>query len=210
MNFIIDEILMKKNRSIQLKAAILLMVFSLNTVVGFVCSLGLDIGYNSKHHGVDTATEAVVHIHKDGKKHIHHEKKKSSNNDNSHRQGEEKATKAVVHIHKDGKRHVHHEKKVSHSHDKSDTQDEANNAEKSKKDKDNCCTDKVMNFQQIDKLIPNSVNIIHPVFFTAFVAVYYDLTLLSHTNVVRDIKPFVRNHHPPISDIRIAIQSFQI
>jgi hypothetical protein len=67
-----------------------------------------------------------------------------------------------------------------------------------------------MSFQQIDKSIPNSVNIIHPVFFTAFVAAYYDITLLSHTNVVRDIKPFVRNHHPPIPDIRIAIQSFQI
>lgn len=201
---------MKKNRSIQLKAAFLLIVFSLNTIVGFACSLGLDMGYNSKHHGEETATEAVVHIHKDGKKHIHYKKKKNSNNDNSHQQGEEKATKAVVHLHKDGKRHIHYEKKESHSHDKSDTHDEANNAEKSKKDKDNCCTDKVMNFQQTDKLIPNSVNIIHPVFSTSFVAPYYDITLLSHKNVVRDIKLFVRNHHPPIPDIRIAIQSFQI
>lgn len=186
------------------------MVFSLNTVVGFACSLGLDIRYISAHTGDDAATEAVVHIHKDGKKHIHYEKKKSSNSDNAHQQGEERETKAIVHIHKDGKRHIHHDKKESHSHDKSHAGDEVNNAENPKKDKDNCCTDKVMNFQQIDKLIPNSVNIIHPVFFTAFVAVYYDLTLLSHTNVVRDIKPFVRNHHPPISDIRIAIQSFQI
>lgn len=186
------------------------MVFSLNTIVGFACSLGLDMGYNSKHHEEDAETEAVVHIHKDGKKHIHHEKKKSSNNDNSHQQGGEKPTKAVVHIHKDGKRHVHDEKRVSQNHDKSDTHNEANNAEKPKKDKDNCCTDEVKNFQQIDKSIPNSVNIIHPVFFTAFVAAYYDITLLSHTNVVRDIKPFVRNHHPPIPDIRIAIQSFQI
>lgn len=201
---------MKKNRSIQLKAAFLLIVFSLNTIVGFACSLGLDMGYNSKHHGEETATGAVVHIHKDGKKHIHHEKKKSSNNDNSHKQGQEKATKAVIHIHKDGKRHVHDEKRVSHNHDKSDTHDQVNNAEKTKKDKDNCCTDQVKNFQEIDKLIPNSVIIIHPVFFTAFVAAYYDIPLLSHTNVVRDIKPFVRNHHPPIPDIRIAIQSFQI
>ncbi len=201
---------MKKNKSIQFKAAFLLIVFSLNTIVGFACSLGLDMGYNSTHHGEDAATEAVVHIHKDGKKHIHHGKKKSNSKDNSHRQGEERETKAVLHIHKDGKRHIHHEKKVSHSHDKSDTHDEANNAEKSKKDKDNCCTDKVMNFQQTDKLLPNAVTIIHPVFFTAFVAVYYNITLLPYTNVVRDIKPFVRNHHPPIPDIRIAIQSFQI
>ena len=200
---------MKKNRSIQLKATFLLIVFSLNTIVGFACSLGLDMGYNSKHHEEDAETEAVVHIHKDGKKHIHHEKKKNSN-DNSHQQGKEKATKAVVHVHKDGKRHIHHEKKESHGHDKSYTHTETKKTEKTKKDKDNCCTDEVMNFQQIDKSIPNSVNIIHPVFFTAFVSVYYNITLSPHTNIVRDIKPFVRNHHPPIPDIRIAIQSFQI
>lgn len=201
---------MKLITSIKLKAAFLLVVFATNTIVGFACSLGLDMGYNSAHHEEDATTEAVVHIHKDGKKHIHYEKKKSNNNDNSHQHDEDKATKAVVHIHKDGKRHIHHEKKESHTHDKSHNHDEANNAEKSKKDKDNCCTDKVMNFQQIDKLIPNAVSIIHPVFFTAFVAVYYNITLLPPTNVVRDIKPFVRNHHPPIPDIRIAIQSFQI
>ena len=200
---------MKKNRSIQLKATFLLIVFSLNTIVGFACSLGLDMGYNSKQQGEDAAIEAVVHIHKDGKKHIHYEKK-NSNNNNSHQRGEDKPTKAVVHLHKDGKRHIHHEKKESHSPDKSHTHAEAKNTEKPKKDKDNCCTDKVMNFQQIDKAIPNSVNIIHPVFFTTFVAVYYNINLSLHTNVVKDIKPFVRNHHPPIPDIRIAIQSFQI
>lgn len=182
----------------------------MNTIVGLACSLGLDMSYNSKHHGEDAATEAVVHIHKDGKKHIHYEKKKSNNNDNSHQQGEEKATKAVVHIHKDGKRHIHQEKKGSHSNDKYHTHAEAKNTEKPKKDKDNCCTDQVMNFQEIDKTIPNSVNIILPVFFTAFVAAYYNINLLPHSNVVKDIKPFVRNHHPPIPDIRIAIQSFQI
>lgn len=165
---------MKSITSIKLKAAFLLVVFSLNTIVGFACSLGLEMGYNSTHHGEDAATEAVVHIHKDRKKHIHHEKKES------------------------------------HTHDKSHNHDEANNTEKTRKDKDNCCTDEVMNFQQIDKSIPNSVNIIHPIFFTAFVAVYYNITLLPNTSVVRDIKPFVRNHHPPIPDIRIAIQSFQI
>ena len=201
---------MKKNRSIQLNAAFLLVVFSMNTIVGFACSLGLDMGYNSKHHGEDAATEAVVHIHKDGKKHIHYEKKKGNNNNNSHHQSEEKATKAVVHIHKDGKRHIHQEKKGSHSNDKYHTHAEAKNTETPKKDIDNCCTDQVKNFQEIDKVIPNSVINIHPVFFTTFVAVYFNINLLPPTNVVRDIKPFVRNHHPPIPDIRIAIQSFQI
>ena len=165
---------MKKNKSIQFKAAFLLIVFSLNTIVGFACSLGLDMGYNSTHHGADAATEAVVHVHKDGKKHIHHEKKES-----------------------DG-------------HDKYHNHDEANKSENSKSDEGNCCTDKVKEFQDLDKSVPASQSIVHPIFFTAFVAAYYNITLLFPTNVVRDIKPFVRNYHPPIPDIRIAIQSFQI
>lgn len=60
---------MKTNRSIQFKAAFLLVIFALNTVVGFACSMGLDMGFNTPHHGKDA--KGSVHIHKDGKKHIH-------------------------------------------------------------------------------------------------------------------------------------------
>lgn len=165
---------MKRSTSIKLKSAILLVVFALNTVVGFACSVGVDMGFNTKHHNDNETTEAVVHIHKDGKKHIHQEKKES------------------------------------HSHIKSRKNDEASNTEKSKSDGGNCCTDEVKSFQDLDKSVPNSSNIVHPVFFTAFVTVYYNIRLLPHTDVVKDIKPFVRSYHPPIQDIRIAIQSFQI
>lgn len=169
------------------------------------------MGYNSKRHHIgDAATEAVIHIHKDGKKHIHYKKKESHNNDRSHQHGEESATKAAVHIHNDGKEHIHQEKKKSHIDDISHNHNEAKNTEQAKKDKDDCCTDEIMSFQQIDKSIPHSGSIIHPVFFTSFIAVYYNISLLPHTNIVRDIKPFVRSYHPPIPDIRIAIQSFQI
>ncbi len=165
---------MISNTSIQIRAAFLLMVFALNTVVGFACSVGVDMGFNSKHHHDDEATEAVVHIHKDGKKHIHSENKES------------------------------HGRGISPNHD------QANNPHKSGSDKDNCCNDKVKSFQQLDKSVPNSVKVIHPVFFTAFLASYYNINILPHTDIVKDIKPFVRSYHPPISDIRIAIQSFQI
>lgn len=171
---VVNDNILKRNTSIQLKAAFLLMVFALNTVVGFACSVGVDMGFNTKHHGEEEATEAVVHIHKDGKKHIHQEKKES------------------------------------HSHDKSHKHDEAKKSDNSKGDEGNCCTDKVKEFHDLDKSVPASQSIIHPVFFTAFVAVYYNISLLPHTDVVRDIKPFVRSYHPPIPDIRIAIQSFQI
>jgi hypothetical protein len=165
---------LKRNTSIQFKAAFLLVVFALNTVVGFACAVGVDMGFNSKHHGSEEATEAVVHIHKNGKKHIHQEKKESR------------------------------------SHDKNHKHDEANNTEKPKSDDGNCCTNKVKSFQDVDKSVPASQSIVHPIFFTAFVAVYYNMSSLPHTDIVRDIKPFVRSYHPPIPDIRIAIQSFQI
>lgn len=115
---------MKRKTSIQLKAAFLLMVFALNTVVGFACAVGVDLGFNSKHHQEDEATEAVVHVHKEGKK------------------------------------HVHQEKKEKHSHDKSYSYDEANNEHKGSGDKDNCCNDKVNSFQQLDKSVPQTVNVI--------------------------------------------------
>ena len=61
---------MKKNISIQLKAAFLLIVFGLNTMVGFACAMGVDMGFNNTHHHDDEATE--VHEHADGVIHDHH------------------------------------------------------------------------------------------------------------------------------------------
>lgn len=150
------------------------MVFAMNTVAGFACAVGVDMGFNAKHHDENEATEAVVHVHKDGKK------------------------------------HVHQEKNENHSHDKSHSHDQANNHHNSGGDKDNCCNDKVNSFQQLDKSVPEAVNVVHPVFFTAFVSTYYNIEILPHTDIIKDIKPFVRSYHPPIPDIRIAIQSFQI
>ncbi|MEP7319746.1 MAG: hypothetical protein ABI921_13420 [Panacibacter sp.] len=165
---------MKRNRSIKLKAAFLLAVFALNTVVGFACAIGLNMGFNSTHHGNSEGTEAVVHVHKDGKRHIHQEKKKK------------------------------------HRHDESHSHDEAKTHPKPGSDKDNCCNDKVRNFEQLDKSVPHSLNLIHPIFFTSFVNTYFNTGILFHADIVRDVKPFVRSYHPPIADIRIAIRSFQI
>ena len=41
---------MKINKSIQIKAAFLLTVFVLNTIIAFACSVGLNMGFNQKHH----------------------------------------------------------------------------------------------------------------------------------------------------------------
>jgi hypothetical protein len=163
---------MANKRKYKIIAAFLLTVFSLNTIVGFACSVGLDMGFNSKHHDQE-ATEAVVHIHADGKKHIHYEKKKS------------------------------------HSHGKSHDHDQPKNHQKPNKDDSSCCKDQVAKFGQLDKSLPQYLNILHPIFLIAFFDVFYEVVLPS-TTVVKNIKQFLRGYHPPISNIRIAIQSFQI
>ncbi len=53
----------KKNK---IRALILLMVFSLNTVAGFACSIGVDMGYNKKHH-----EKKDSHSHEGMKQHAH-------------------------------------------------------------------------------------------------------------------------------------------
>lgn len=148
---------MNKALSIQLKAAFLLIIFSLNMMVGFACAVGVDMGFNTKHHHEEEAIE--VHVHADGEKHLH------ENHEHKHTDSEKK---------------------------------------------DDCCNDKVLKISQTDKAVPQAAKLLNPVFFTAFVAVYYDLNTAYFSQVFTSTRYFVRGHHPPISDIRIAIQSFQI
>ena len=149
---------MKRNLSIQLKAAFLLVVFALNTLVGFACAVGIDMNFNTSHH-------------------------------------EEEATAIAVHVHADGKKH-HHE--------------EAEHKQTGNDKKDDCCNDKVLKLLQTDKAVPQSAKLISPVFYTAFVPVYYTINISYPSQVSTANKYYVRGHHPPIPDIRIAIQSFQI
>jgi hypothetical protein len=157
---------MKRKISIQLKAAFLMIVFSLNTIIGFACAVGMDMGFNTSNHHDEEATEISVHVHADGKKHIHHG-----------------ATK-------------HHNK--------------PDNDHKSKGGKDNCCHEKVIQFAQLDKTVPQSPGVMNPIFFITFASAFYNSEILFPSQVTPNIKYFVRSYHPPISDIRIAIHSFRI
>ena len=51
---------MRPTKSIQLKAAFLLLVFAFNTVLAFACSLGLKMGYNNRHPGTLPKRKCVV------------------------------------------------------------------------------------------------------------------------------------------------------
>ncbi|CAN5587738.1 hypothetical protein BH10BAC2_BH10BAC2_20450 [soil metagenome] len=151
---------MKNISSIQLKATLLLLVFSMNTIIGFACSVGMDMGFNTTHHHQTELTDSKSH---------------------------------------------HHNVDADHHHDEADTDHH------SKDSKDNCCKDKVIKFAQVDKSVPQSANnIIQLVFFTAFSASFFDIDISFASKAVPNVKYFVRSYHPPIPDIRIAIQSFQI
>ena len=54
----------QKNR---IKSLFLLLVFSLNTVAGFACSVGVDMGYNKHHHD-----QGQLHSPKHGQEHDHY------------------------------------------------------------------------------------------------------------------------------------------
>lgn len=161
---------MSKKISIRIKAVFLAVVFGLNPVIGFACSIGIDMGFNSSHHVRDKGVEAVLHIHEDGKEHVHYEKK---------------------HTHKQEYNHSVDKKKYS------------------EKENQDCCTDQVKKFEDVDKSLPLFFKLIHPAFLNLFFDVYCK-TGLPANDRARNIKQFVRSYHPPIPDIRITIQSFQI
>jgi hypothetical protein len=41
---------MQRTITIRIKAIFLLVIFSLNSIMGFACSIGLNLGYNRHHH----------------------------------------------------------------------------------------------------------------------------------------------------------------
>lgn len=157
---------MKISLSTRLKATFLTIVFLLNTMVGFACSVGWDMGFNKDHHGKSSGkTITKAHSHPPGtKKHSH---KVADNAKDDHKQNE--------------------------------------------KEKGGCCKDEVLKFVAVDKQINKAVPIKAPQLFSN---TYFPTFILADVAVAIGHTPnnrfFVRCHHPPIPDIRIAVQSFQI
>lgn len=176
---------MTKNYTIKLNAFFLLIVFVMNTIVGFACALGVDMGFNSSSHHNQTEASTKVHIHDDGKKHVH-----------------EKETAVVTnHVHENGS---------SHQHDSETTKPiPVDGSNLLTKEDAGCCTNEVKEFQDLDKNISVNAGInISPVFMV-ILSTYFNL------NFSATVKNFPIHHrvcfyYPPPTDIRIAIQSFQI
>lgn len=101
--------------------------------------------------------------------------------------------KAKVHVHPDGKKHTHHSEKRS-----------------DKTAKDDCCNDSVVKISKADKAIPQSVLLLSPALLTIFTSKFFNSAISCVSQGYTSSKYFVRGNHPPITDIRIAIRSFQI
>lgn len=104
----------------------------------------------------------------------------------------------------------HHENKELMAHHGSHHDEMGSDNHKTNDDNDNCCHDKVINLAQVDKAVPQYYDGINTIFFTAFASSFYNIAELYTSQVTSNIKYFARSYHPPIPDIRIAIQSFLI
>ena len=174
---------MNRNLSIKLKALFLLVVFATNTAVSFACAIGVDMGFNSPHHN-ETEEPAEVHIHGDGKKHVH----------------EKETSEVTTHVHEDGMKHQHDSEPAKQ------TPADGNNL--LTKDDSGCCTNEVQAFQNLDKNVSVNTGINVPV-FVAILSTYFDIDF---STALKDfpVNYKARFYYPPPPDIRIAIQRFQI
>jgi hypothetical protein len=174
---------MNRNLSIKLKALFLLVVFATNTAVGFACAIGVDMGFNSSHHN-ETEEPAEVHVHDDGKKHVH----------------EKEPAQVNTHVHEDGINHQHDSEPVK--------QTPADGTGLLAKDNGGCCTNEVQAFQNLDKNVSVNTGINVPV-FVAILGTYFDIDF---STALKDfpVNYKARFYYPPPPDLRIAIQRFQI
>ncbi len=132
----------------------------MNTVIGFACAMGVNMGYNVHHH-------------------------------ESEEMGQQDAMHSVS---------MHHE----------ETSNSGHHHPANESSKDDCCSHSVKDLTLLSKIVPNQNNIVQPVFVIAFIGAYINADVFSYANISTNLHLFVRSHHPPILDIRIAIQSFQI
>ena len=83
---------MKKSYAIQIKAAFLLFIFSLNIFVGFACSIGIDTDVMASHHveSESKISHSHAHQHKSNAGKDHHGSPKRHDHKTGHKGKEDK------------------------------------------------------------------------------------------------------------------------
>ncbi len=116
---------------------------------------------------------------------------------NSKHHNEEQTIKTSIHVHANGHKHEHNNVANKHKHE-----------EKKPTEKDGCCNDKVVKFQNVEKNITSKTFINVPA-FVAILSTFLGVQLHNITKVFPH-KNIVRFFYPPPPDILIAIQKFQV
>lgn len=173
---------MKPSKAIKYKALFLLVSFSLNSVVGCACTLGVDMGFN-----------LVDHAHNDGGQHQHFKK-----------------DQIEQHLkNQPGKQPQKHS--YNHNHSKVREHSASNTIALSEPENNNCCNDLVVFFQTLDKAlvkVRSSVQKRDVVFSTFVIPLVLGFNnIRGFTNHYR-IFPKEIDLPPP--DILTIIQSFRI
>lgn len=175
---------MTYKNSIQLKAAFLLLVFTLNIIIGFACAMGLDMGFNPKHHHDNSNHSASLLNHP-------HDNSKHSDALVNHHHSNHSASLANQHLHNNDS---HHEENIAKNNSGTD---------------DNCCNEKVVKISEQDKILTLVIHIGVPLALVPLLSSLYLTYFASSAKITRGIQ-VVRCCLLTSRGIRVLIQSFQI
>lgn len=118
-------------------------------------------------------------------------------NNKHHHDEDEQTTKTSVYL--NGKEHNHHNEEIKNHH-----------ASKNDSEKNDCCNDKVIKFQNLEKnLINHNNSIFQPQLIETIVSTLWSINIFKCVNALPQFYR-TRIFHPPILDILLAIQCFQI
>lgn len=149
---------MKEQQKNIISAFFLLVVFSINNIAGFACSIGIDMGYNTNHHAVVSQTH-----------------QKTTSNYSAHK---------APHHHSDAKEQSEH---------------------------NDCCSDEVTQFTQLDKSLVTQLHFQVPVFILSNIPRYSFTGNLTSSGAANSRFQFVRRScFLNDMNIQTAIRRFQI
>ena len=88
---------MKTRLSIKFKAVLLTIIFLLNTIVGFACAVGTNMGFNKGHHDEHSSVvKSKLHAHPPGTKPHSHQHIDAKAPISPHHENEQKDKKIIV------------------------------------------------------------------------------------------------------------------
>ena len=142
----------------QLKAIFLILIFGANTLIGFCCSMGMNMSFSLSSNKQISSVKNTLH---------------TINSEN----------------------HLKHK---------------VHNTKKNTLNEGNCCNGRVVKLAKTDKSLSAFPIQINPLLFEFFLSSFLNFICVISLKSNSSYSYFLKDYHPPITDIRTAIQSFQI